>query len=319
MKLTNLRKGYQTLLNAFIIASAIFISPLSAQKPSQIYVLQIIQHPALDASRQGIYDALIDAGYVEGDDFIWNYSNAQGNITLAAQMAQSAAGAQADVIVTLGTSVTQAAMAANKSAQIPIVFASVTDPVGSRIVESMEKPGGAITGVSNLTPAEPQFELFKKLQPQLKTLGVIYNPGEANSQALIEDMKAAALKVGIELAFATASKTSDVPSAAAKLAKKADAFYVNNDNTALSAFESIVKVGLHANKPAYVSDTDLVEQGALAALGPNQYLLGKQVGTMVMRILNGEKPKDIPVEYAKDRETKINDTMPAKLGIVIEK
>ena len=192
--------------------------------------------------------------------------------------------------------------------------------VGAKIVNSLEKPGDFATGVSSFTPSQPQFELFQKIQPNLKRLGIIYNPGDAsNSQAVLNDMKEAAKALGIKLVFVTASKTSEVKSAAYRLANKVDAFYINNDNTALAAFQSIVQVSLETKKPAYVSDTDLVEKGALAALGPDQYQLGRQVGKLLIQVLEGTNVSDLPVEFAKKRQIITNPNIAQKLEVTIPK
>ncbi len=291
-------------------------SQSESQKPFKIQVMQVIQHPALDASRKGIYDELIEQGLVPDKDFIWVYESAQGNVALASQIAQKAVGNKVGAIVTLGTMVTQSAMAATKGQKIPVIFASVTDPVGSKIVESLEKPGVNASGVSNLTPSQPQFEMFMKIQPQLKRLGIIYSPGEANAIALNEEMKKAALLVGLELVFAPATKTSEVSSAANKLRDKVDAYFVNNDNIALAAFGSIVQIAESAGKPVYVSDTDLVEQsGALAAMGPKQYELGRQAGKMLLRVLKGDPVAEMPVEFAQKRTVSVNQKAADRLNI----
>jgi putative ABC transport system substrate-binding protein len=302
-----------------IILSLPFLTPLSlssAPKPYKIYVMQVIQHPALDASRKGIYDELLAQGLKPDEDFVWVYESAQGNVSLASQIAQKAVGHDADAIVTLGTMVTQVALSATVGENIPVIFASVTDPVGSKVVKSIEKPGGKATGVSNLTHSEPQFKMFMKIQPNLKRLGVIYSPGEANSIALNEDMKKAAEKMGIELLFAPAFKTSEVGTAAHKLIDRVDAYFINNDGPALAAFGNIVGIAESAGKPVYVSDTDMVlEGGALAALGPNQYDLGRQVGRILVKVLGGEPMADIPVEFARNRSIKLNPAMASKLNI----
>jgi putative tryptophan/tyrosine transport system substrate-binding protein len=307
-------------LNAFILTLILsipfFTPPSQSANPLKIYVMQVIQHPALDASRKGIYDELIAQGMAPDKDFVWSYESAQGNATLASQIAQKAVSNNADAIVTLGTMVTQTALAATQGGNIPVVFASVTDPVGSKIVASIQKPGGNATGVSNLTPSEPQFRMFMKIQPSLKKLGIIYSPGEANSISLNEDMKVAAQKVGLELVFAPAFKTSEVGAAATKLLEKVDAYFINNDGPALAAFGNIVGIAESQSKPVYVSDTDMVDEGgALAALGPNQYELGRQTGKMLVGILRGKKPEDMPVEFATTRAVKLNPTMAEKLGV----
>lgn len=289
----------------------------SAQ-PFKINVIQGIQHAALDESRRGVYDELIAQGLEPGKDFVWIYSCAQGNVALSTQIAQKAISQEADAIVTLGTMATQSALSTTRDHPIPVIFASVTDPVAAKIVDSLDKPGGRATGVSNLTPSEPQFEMFLKLQPNLKRIGIIYSPGEANSLALNEDMKKAATKLGLELVFAPAPKTSDVATAAQKLLSNVDAYFVNNDGPALAAFANIVRIAGTLGKPVYVSDTDMVlSGGALAALGPNQYDLGRQTGKMLARVIRGESIQNMPVEFSKVRQVKINKSVADALKIVI--
>src|SRR3990167_10566919 len=164
---------------------ALFVSYSSAHSaPTKISIIQIIEHPALNATREGLIDELHKLGYQEGDNLVLEYQSAQGNPSLAAQISQKFVSNQANVIVAIGTKAAQAAMNATKEAKIPVVFSSVTDPLGAKLVSNLKAPDGHVTGVSNFIPIEPQFKLFKKLVPNLRTIGVIYNPGEANSVAL---------------------------------------------------------------------------------------------------------------------------------------
>ncbi|MEN8236938.1 MAG: ABC transporter substrate-binding protein [Pseudomonadota bacterium] len=209
---------FSLFLLLFFSLSSLTLSlsfPLKAKTHQQtVAVIQAVEHPALNASRQGIADALTLRGFQPNKNIKWIYGNAQGNIAMAMQIAQKSLGAHADVIVTLGTSPTQAAMAVTRDADTPIVFASVTDPVTSKIVQNLERPEGRITGVSNLTPIRPQFEMFQKLLPHLKRIGVVFNPGEANSVRLNELMVAEGKRMGIEVILSPANKSSEVSIAA---------------------------------------------------------------------------------------------------------
>ncbi|MDP5370075.1 MAG: hypothetical protein NWR39_00655 [Pseudomonadota bacterium] len=115
-----------------------------------------------------------------------------------------------------------------------------------------------------------------------------------------------------------ATKTSDVMAAAQNLLQKAQAIFINNDNTALSAIDVIVKVATEHNIPVFTSDVDCLEKGALAALGPDQYELGKQAGKMTHRILLDELPSSIPVEMPKKVYAKVNSSVATKLGIAYQ-
>lgn len=309
-------------ISSFLAVSSLMLASapetISAKLPN-VSVIQSVEHAALDETRRGIQDQLRAEGFENKITMAWQYENAQGDNALALQIAQKCVGNNADVIIAIPTTAAQAAISAARGSSIPIVFASVTDPIGSHIVSNLQKPGGHVTGVSNLTPIKPQFVLFKTIIPGLKRIGVIFNPGESNSVALNKIMAEEASKMGLEIVTASASKISDVKAAAESLAPKADCFFINNDNTALAAFDTVVKVGINEKRPVFVSDTDLVKKGAVAALGPNQYDLGKQAGALAAQILKGKDPGDLPVEFPVKQELKINLEAARKMGVTIPK
>lgn len=275
-----------------------FISPSSSQKaPLKISILQIVEHPALNATREGLLDELKQLGYEDGKNVVVDYQSAQGNPALAAQISQKFVANKADVIIALATKAAQAAITAAKGTTIPVVFSSVTDPLEAKLVKDLKTPGDAATGVSNYIAVEPQFKLFQRIIPNLKTLGIVYDPGEDNSIALNEVMEKVAKEMGITLVFATAAKTSDVLAASQSLCGKVEAIFVNNDNTALSAFSSVVKAARSCDIPAFVSDIDIADQGATASLGPDQVALGRQTARMVDRILTNPDAPLPAVEF----------------------
>jgi len=284
------------LLCSFFISLS-FASPPSQKPPLKISILQIVEHPALNATRQGLLEELQTLGYEEGKNLIIDYQSAQGNATTAAQIAQKFVSNNPNVIVAIATKAAQAAMTATKGTKIPVVFSSVTDPLGAKLVTNLNAPEGNVTGLSNFIGVEPQFKLFKKVLPSLKTIGVIYDPGEANSVSLNKAMEEAAKKFDLKVVFAVASKTSEVLAASQSLCGKVDALFVNNDNTALSAFSSVVKAAKACGIPAFVSDVDIADQGALAALGPDQTELGRQTARMVDGILKNPSAPLPAVEF----------------------
>jgi putative ABC transport system substrate-binding protein len=304
--LKNLTQNLSILLFSFVI----LFSPTAAKPPTKISILQIVEHPALNATRDGLLDELKKLGYEEGKTLIVDYQSAQGNSALAAQIAQKFTSNQADIIVAIGTKAAQAAMAASRNTKIPLVFSSVTDPLGAKLVSNLKTPNGSVTGISNLISVEPQFKLFKQLLPGLKTLGIVYDPGEANSISLNKAMEEEADKVGLKLVFAVASKSSEVLAASQSLCGKVDALFVNNDNTALSAFGSVIKAAKSCDIPAFVSDIDLADQGALAALGPDQTELGRQTARMVDGILKNPDSPLPSVEFPKKMEEYVKNPSP---------
>lgn len=290
---------FNSLIKTFKFTVCLFLISFSfAQSaPVKISILQLVEHPALNATREGFLEELNKLGYKEGENLILDFQSAQGNPSLATQIAQKFVSNKPDVIVAIPTLAAQAAMSATKDTDIPVVFSSVTDPVTAKLVTNLEAPEGNVTGVSNFVPVEPQFKLFKRVFPTLKTLGIVYNPGEANSIALNTMMEKVAPSFGLTLVFAPASKSSEVLTATQSLCGKIDAVFVNNDNTALSAFKSVVRAAKTCGIPAFVSDLDIADQGALASLGPDQREVGRQTARMVDFILKNPNAPLPAVEF----------------------
>ncbi|MCD6188463.1 MAG: ABC transporter substrate-binding protein, partial [Desulfuromusa sp.] len=255
---------------------------------------QIVEHPALDALRQGVKDELSAQGLtVRYHDHI-----AQGNIATANLIARQMLGEQPDVAVGIATPTAQACAQVIKN--IPIVFAAVTDPVGAGLVQSLEHPGGNITGTTDMSPIDRQLELILEFLPKVKTIGVIYNSGEVNSVTLVRILKQEAAKKGISVEEATVSNSAGVSQAARSLIGRADAIYIPTDNTVVSAFEAITQVGYQAKLPIFAADTDSVARGAVAALAVDYYKMGRQTGEMVSRVFKGANPAEMPVETLRE-------------------
>lgn len=275
----------------------------------------IVEHPALDAARDGVRDELAAAGYKEGENLRFLYESAQGNPATAAQIARKFVGEAPDVIVPISTPSAQAVVSATKD--IPIVFTAVTDPVGAKLVSNAMKPGANVTGMSDLSPIGKHMDLIKRITPDAASVGVPFNPGEANSVTLLALIKAEAPARGLTVIEAPATKSSEVLGAAQSLVGKADVIYVPTDNTIVTALEAVIKVGVDNKVPVYAGDTDSVPRGAMAALGFNYYDVGRQTGKMVLRVLKGEAPGDIAVEGVEITELYVNPGMAAKMGVTL--
>lgn len=269
-----------------------------------IGITQIVEHPSLNAIRKGIIEELKKEGFIEGKNLTIVYESAQGNPTVAAQIAQKFASLPLDAVIPISTPSAQTIVHHVKTT--PIIFAAITDPVGAKIVSSLEHPGGNVTGVTDSPPLMEQLNFIQTCIPHLKTLGVVYNPGEANSVAMIEALKPLAKEKNIHIVIAAASKSSDVKAAALSLVARVDAIFIGNDNTVISGLEPLVKICLDTKKPLFVSDPDSVNRGALAAYAYDQQQMGRQVGVMVARILKGEAVKNMAVERATDLKFSLN-------------
>lgn len=258
-------------------------------KPLSIGISQVIKHPALDLTYKGIIDELCKHGLCEEKkNLVIMYEDASGQVSLATQIAKKFRSSNLDFWIGLGTVPSQA-LVSQFNSYTPIIFASVTDPIKASLIKDRSS-NNKICGVSNFIDVTPQLQLIKTILPKSKTIGIIYNPGEINSVSMIEKIKFAAKDLQIMIREAPATKTVEVSTAAKSIATQVDAFFISNDNTALSAITSIVKVAREFKKPLFVSDTDLVSSGAIAALGPNQYMLGQQVANIILETIKGHNP-----------------------------
>lgn len=282
-----------------------------------VVISQIVEHDALNKEREGIIAALKDAGFENGKTVTIIYENAQGNIAMASQIATTFAGRKPDVAVGISTPSAQSLIQPMAKLGIPVVFAAVTAPLEARLVSSFDKRPENVTGVSDGLPLKPQLELMQKLVPNVNTLGILYNPGEANSAKAVEHLKAIASEMGLNIVLAATSKTADTMMTVASLLGKAQAIFIPNDNTAMASIRSIVAWGRENKLPIFTPDYDSVSQGVLAVRSASHTDMGYKAGEMVAKILKGAKASDLPVETNHTLDLAINKTSANALGISI--
>lgn len=265
----------------------------SSEKTYKVGVTQIVEHPSLDAAYDGFKKALEDKGLkVDFDVQI-----AQGDQNNNQTIANNFVGDGVDLI--FANSTPSALGALNATKDIPIIFTSVTDPVGAGLVKAMDKPGDNITGTTDTHPdAIPNTVKFMSEQFDGKKVGVIYNAGEQNSVAQIDLVKNAMKDTDLKLVEATVATSSEVKQAAESLVGAADMIYIITDNTVVSALESVISVANENDIPLFVGELDSVARGGFAAYGFDYYDIGYEAGVMAAQILKGEKKaSDLPVQY----------------------
>jgi putative ABC transport system substrate-binding protein len=303
-------------ITAACLAGAVLLSSGSVMaKTAKVAVSQIVEHPALDATRQGLLDGLAQKGYVEGENLEFDYKTAQGNPAIAVQIARQFVGEAPDVLVGIATPTAQALVSATKS--IPVVFTAVTDPVGAKLVKQMQQPGMNVTGLSDLSPVAQHVELIKEIIPDVKAIGVVYNPGEANAVSLVELLKKSAAAQGLKVVESSALKSADVKSATEAIVSKVDVIYAPTDNTVASAIEGMIVAANQAKIPVFGGATSYVEKGAIASLGFDYYQVGVQTADYVAAILEGKKPGMLDVKVAQGSDLVVSETAAKQLGMTI--
>jgi len=290
----------------------------SSKKMVKVGITQIVEHPSLDAATEGFKKGMADAGFKEGENVQYIVKNAQNDKTTNQTIAENFVSDKVGLIFANSTPSAQAA--ANATKEIPIVFTSVTDPVGSGLIKSMEQPGGNVTGTSDTHPeAIPKTIQFIDKEFGIKRVGTIYNSGETNSIAQIDIIKKAMKGTDLKLVERTVTNSSEVLQAANSLVGKVDAIYIVTDNTVVSAFESVLKVAYEHHLPVFAGELDSTRRGAFAAYGFEYGDIGYQAGQMAASILKGEKkPSEIPAEYPKNLKLLINKTAAEKMGVKLK-
>ncbi len=305
----------KTLYLVLTLCFSFMLTTQSYAKSYTVSVNQFVEHPALDAVLLGIKDYLKDNS-VEVE---FKVHNAQANMGTANQIAQQMVGEKPDLLVAIATPSAQACVQALKKAPAdlkrPFVFTAVTDPVAAGLVTDLNKPGGDVTGVSDLLPVKKHLQMVLEFKPGIKKLGVMYNAGEANSKSTVESIKQLSKEMGFKVVEATASKTAEVYQAAKSLIGRVDAVFVPTDNTIVSALESVIKIGVQNKLPIFAADVDSVKRGAVAAMGFDYYKHGYQTGAMIEKILKGASPATFPVEFQKDLQLQINAKYSKLMGV----
>lgn len=266
-------------------------SASAARASYKIGVLQLTEHPALDAANKG-FVAAIEAS---GIDASIDQQNAQNDQSACQTIASTLVNENCDLILAIATPAAQAV--AGTTSDIPIVCTAITDFAASGLVEDNDAPGGNVTGTSDMNPVADQIELLHQLVPEAKTVGLLYCTAESNSKIQI-DLAAEQLdELGMEGVEYTASSSNEVQQVVESMVGKVDAIYTPTDNTIASAMTVIASIANENKVPTVCGEVAHVEAGGLASISINYEELGRRAGEIAVRILSeGADPADMPIE-----------------------
>lgn len=314
------RKLFPLLISCLILTwedSSAQESP--SKKPFRIGVTQSFSLSDFDTDGKGFEKALSEAGFKEGIHVIFIRQNAKNDRGIAHAIAQQFLERKLDLIHSIGTLSSQATVKAIK--ETPIVFSSVTDPVGSEIVPSKSpkgtKTGTNVTGVSDRWPTSIQFEMHTKFFPKAKKWGTIYSPDDPASLGHLKEMREAGRKLGLEIIEALISSSEEVPKAAQFLVGKVQAIHLFFDPKTLSALDAIIRVCNRYKIPLFSGDAGSVVRGALAAYSLDYFEIGYSAGKKAVQILRGEKAGNIPWDQGEKFYLIINEKAEKAQGAVI--
>ena len=310
-------KTLSKLMTAFMASSLLFgcSSSGSTEMPT-IGVAQLVSHTSLNTIRDAFTDQMEELGYEDGKNVSYDYADASGQINNLNSIMSQYQDENAAVVVAIATPTAQAA--ANISEEIPVVFSAVSDPVGAGLVESLEKPGGNITGTSDEVQVNQILDLALQLVPEAKTVGFLYNASEANSVSNLESAKEYCDQKGLTLVEGTGSNLTELQSSASVLCEQVDILFAPNDNTVASGMAALSQIALDAQTPFFVGADSMVQDGGLATVGIDYEELGIETANMVDAILNGEDPSEMPVKVFKDDlNIYINQSALDQLGLTL--
>ncbi len=281
-----------------------------------IGIVQIVEHAALDAARDGFIQALADNGFTEDVNVTYDIQNAQGDQSTLSTIGDRFVSEEVDLILAIATPSAQTM--ASKTTTIPILGTAVTDYEVAKLVDSNDVPGGNVSGTSDMNPIADQINLILELFPETETIGCIYNGGEDNSVLQAQVAKEQVEALGKTYTEITVASTNDVQQAMQTLVTKCDAIYIPTDNTLASAMPIVGEVANTAQIPVICGESNMVAAGGLATLGINYYDLGYQTGLMALKVLvDGADISTMPVEFATGFDAAFNADAAAAIGFTI--
>lgn len=276
-----------------------------------IALLQHSSNPLLDETRQGVLDGLAAKGYRDGDKIDLTTYNPEGDLPTGNLMAQKIAGGGYRLAISISTVMLQALANANREGHVPHVFGAVTSPVaagvGIHALDGLDKPRH-LTGIATPQPVADIFRLARRLNPELHTVGVVWNPAEVNSEVCTKLARGISGELGITLLEAPVEQTKDVREAAASLvARGVQAFWTGGDVTVNNAVDSLIGVAQAARIPVFSNITGHTRHGGLFDLGANYHEVGQEIGHIAGDILNGADPAQLPVKSYVPRRILLNE------------
>lgn len=312
------------LLSSILVSMSLFSAcsngkenSSSQEKVVNIGISQIASHPALDLAREGFVEALNSKGFKEGENLNLEIQNAEGDIATSQMISNNFKSNSKDLIFAIGTPAAQAAF--NTTQDIPIITTAVTDAVEAGLAKSKDKSGTNVAGTSDAVPIEKQLKLMQEIVKDVKTIGVLYNTSEVNSEIQVNNLKELAKKDNIKVISKGVNSVNDISQGLDSILDKIDVLYTPADNMIASSMAIIASKSVDKKVPVIGAEEAHVKGGALITEGINYKKLGFEAGLMAVEVLKGKDIKELPIKNLKDTELVINKDTLNKLSINIDK
>lgn len=286
-----------------------------AETPNyKIGIAQFAVHGSLDNCREGFLLGLKENGFEEGVNITVDYQNAQADMGLAAGIASKFVDNRYDLILAIATPM---AVVSHNTADgsIPVIYSAVSTPVEAGLAGEDALGEGPTTGTSDELPIENQLQLIRQLQPEAKTIGILYTLGETNAVYQVGEYQRLAGAHGFEVEVAAVAAGNDIALALPGLLEKVDLVTMVLDNTVVQYLDTVLDAAEEKSVPVYGSEIEQVVRGCVAAVGLDYIELGRQTGAIAARVLNGEDAGTIPFELLKESALYYNPEALAALGM----
>lgn len=321
-------KKFAALILAVLLCAAVFAgcgdggnsssggsgSSQSGEK-KKIGIVQISDHASLNTIRDATIGQLEKLGYKDGDTAEIEALSAQGEATNVTTILNNFVSGGKDIVIAITTPVASSAL--NIANEVPVVFSAVSDPVATKLTTSLEKPDKNVTGTSDAVPVGRIFDMALELTPNVKTVGLLYNNGEASSVANIAAAKEYCDKKGLKYVEAGVTTSTEVQQAAQSLVTKCDAIFTPTDNTVADAMTVLAQITKDAKIPCYVGADSMVNDGGFATIGIKYEDLGIETANMADKVLKGTPVSDIPIKVFDDLSTYVNTDTAKAIGVEI--
>jgi putative ABC transport system substrate-binding protein len=300
------------ILAPVVLIGLILFLNRSKHEPQMVGVIEPMVHIAVSDITKGISDELNQAG---AEQFKVIVKNANGDKTVIPQIIAQFKDAGVHVYVPIFTGTAQTVKSSIQDK--PIVFAAVTDPVAAGLLANPKTPEGNITGVSDLWPIDAQMDLIKKIMPNIKSMGIVFDPNDPSSSVTMPLVRESASKHGITLLEKPVNSPTGVAEALPVLQGKVDALFTANDTTVTQSFPALVTYAIQNKIPLFAGDYSSVQRGAIAAVGQNYYNVGREAGAIIKELGTGNSVSTLPIRYTKGGDIYLNAKAATMMGVTI--
>ncbi|MBQ6757171.1 MAG: ABC transporter substrate-binding protein [Oscillospiraceae bacterium] len=309
-----MKKVFCLILALTMVFALAACSTAPAEKTYRVGIVQLAQHPALDAATQGFMDTLKEK---LGDKVTFDNQNASGETANCAIIVNGFVSDNVDLIMANATPAVQAA--ASATATIPVLGTSVTEYGTALSIDNFSGTVGTnVSGTSDLAPLDEQAAIIKEWFPDAASVGLLYCSAEANSIYQVKVMQEELTKLGYAVTLFSFNDTNDVASVTQTACDNVDVIYIPTDNIAANNTEAIANVVLPAGVPVVTGEESMCKGCGVATLSISYYDLGCQTGEMAYKILTGaEKVESMPIAYAPNVTKKYNAANVAALGLTV--